>query len=223
MSLKPRIPSVWLWINWLTLNGSCRNKLWETSASDLDLWQLAVTESLPWIFMVKMMKNVSLMQSRYCCQCVSRVSFLRTSCETEISAVNIIISSQVDDISHAALTLWYILNLSVPDTFETNPVFLFLLLFLYPASPPAGLSEKRMKKRRNWKALRAPWNVCVTPQWKLGRSPFNFLSLPSPWPRKGVRRARSLKRSSPPCRQPMKISAPSWRTSRSSYTRRNAR
>lgn len=118
MSLKPTIPSVWLWINWLTWNGSCRNKLLET-------------ESLLWIFMVKMMKNVSLMQSRCCCQCVSRVSFLRTSCETEISAVNIITSSQVGDISRAALRLWYILNLSVPDTFETNPCL--------PLPPPLSL------------------------------------------------------------------------------------
>lgn len=42
------------------------------------------------------------------------------------------------------------------------------------SSPPGLLSEKRMRKRRNWKTLGAPWKVSVTSQWKHRQHVFNF-------------------------------------------------
>lgn len=73
-------------------------------------------------------------------------------------------------------------------------------------------SEERMRKRRNWKTSRKPWKVSVTFQWEHSKSSTNFCL--TQWPRKGARKAISPKRSSLPCRQPMKISGPSWLTFR---------
>lgn len=82
---------------------------------------------------------------------------------------------------------------------------------------PLSMSQQARCLRREWRrgGTGKPWERLGTFLWRLNESIGRACLIFCPrWPRKGVPRVRSPKRSSLPCRQPTKISGPSWLTFR---------